>query len=310
MGTHDRAWEGFKIVILANQPLQAMKIEQAIAMASPGTEVQLSSFEKYDQAYEFCKSQKDIGFLLVHENCGETSFLSAFRELATLYDNFDAPAYGVVLYDGEPNSFSEKSVGKNPLLLDYLPTPSLLDENRTSDTLNTIWDLYIGAFEQTVIPKALQDSIISVAEEKVGIDGVHFTSRLLVNLLSDLNVSWMESAAIKWSLMLEAVRELTPAVLKSHGLLNHFIELCEHPIPTDCEGIFQLLSGKEPLAKKVRTLALYLETHRQNRTLEDQLQLISAASKPGAPKLVRHIAKNSDRILSFQLDAINIRALG
>jgi hypothetical protein len=310
MGIHDRAWDGIKMVVLANQPLQAMRLEQAIASASPATEVRLSSFEEYAQAFQFCKEQKDVGFLFVHEQCGEASFLSAFRELAGLYSNYGALAYGVVLYDGEPNSFAEKSVGKNPQLLDYLPASSLLDESRTLDALGGIWDQYIGAFESAVLPKALQSSLIAVAEEQMGPDGVNFVSRLSTNLLSDLNVSWLESVAIRWSPLLAAVLENSPAILKNHDLLTHFVEMCQAPDRVPENDLLAFLGGKASLPIKVRALAGSLDEHRRAGSLAAQLRLIESANKPGAPKLVRHVAKNIDRILAFQADANNLRAIG
>jgi hypothetical protein len=310
MGTHDRAWEGFKIVVLAQEPLQAMRLEQSIAAASPGAEVQLSSFETYDEAYQFCKEQKNVGFFFLHEKCGEASFNNVFRELAAQYSNFDADAYGVILHDGDSNSFAERSVGKNPQLLDYLSTTSILDRNQTFDTIRSVWDRYVEAFEKNVIPKALQNSILSVAEQSMGPSGIHFTSRLLTHLSSDVNISWLESVAIKWSPFLQAVRKDAPAVLKNQNLLNHFVELCDTAKPGDSNELLRFLSGDAPLTQKVVSLANHLEDHRKNGSLENELRLISTSSKPGAPKLIRHIAKNVDRILSFQTDAKNIAVNG
>jgi hypothetical protein len=230
--------------------------------------------------------------------------------LAAQYDNFGVPAYGMILYDGEPNSFAERSIGKNPQLLDYLHTSSILDQDRTAATLRTIWDQYIGVFENQIIPKALQDSILSVAEEKMGLDGVHFISRLLVNLMSDINISWLESVAIKWSPFLEVVHTEAPAVLKQHHLLNNFVELCDVQPTNDSQEVISFIGGKGSLPKKVNLLAKYFDSHRRGGSLEEQLRLISNLNKPGAPKLIRHIGKNADRILEFQFDANNLSAMG
>jgi hypothetical protein len=310
MGLHERAWEGLKVVILAKKPMMAMRLEQAIATASPATEVQLSSFESYEQAYTFCKHQKDVGLIFVHENAGDSPFLSVFRELAAHYDNSGLPAFGVVLFDQEPSGFAEKAIGKNPHLLDYISTSSFFDDGKVHETLRAIWSQYVTTFEEQVLPRALQSSLLAVAEEKLGAEGIHFLLRLTTNLLSDVNISWLENVAATWAPFLSVVRTSAPAVLTPHEHLTRFIELCQGEPVRDIKTLSVFLQGKAPLCKKVTHLASYLEDQRKRGTLEEQLRELAKLSKPGAPKLVRHLAKNIDRILEFQLDAGRLVASG
>ena len=196
-------------------------MEQAIAGTNPSIEVQLSSFESYDEAFQFCKSQQDVGFFLIHENSSQASFQIIFRELGSTYKNHDLPAFAAILYSGTTNSFTEKTVGKNFQLLDYVDVESILNSEKTHETLQNLWTLYANAFEESVLPKGLQRSITSsIVEEELGVDGVHFLMRLQMNLVSDLNVSWLESVGIKWSPFLRVVDERVLAMLRDQQLLE------------------------------------------------------------------------------------------
>lgn len=300
MKIHDRAWEGFKVVVLSNEPLSAMRIEQAIAAASPATEIQLSSFETYDEAYHFCKAEKDVGFFFLHEKCGENSFANVFRELAKCYHGHGIPAFATILYDGTGNAFNEKMIGKNPSFLDYMKAEDILDPQKTSLILEQTWNQLETAFEDQVFSKNLQASLSASAEEYLGAEGLHFSLRLTNNLLGNANVTWLENIAIKWSLVLSTVQQNMPVVLKPHPVLQYCIEMCKTNEVLSEQNLLSFMQSKSSLCVKISGLVTYLNENRKQGSLERQLDLISSWNRPGAPALVRQISKNKSRILSFQ----------
>jgi hypothetical protein len=307
MNLHDRNWEGTGVVILGGAPLMPARIEQSIAAAMPGVEVQLSSFESYDQAYKYCKDNKNVGFLLINENCGDSSFLSTFRELSNHYLSQELPCFGAILYESEPKPLSERLVSKNPAILDYLSIDALINENTVASTMRHLWDQYVCAFESTVLPKQLQDSLIAIAEDVYGVDGVCFLLRTGENLLSDLNTSWLEYVAAKWAPLLIAVEKSTPSVLKPHKSIKYLQELAMPLNVCGIDDVIKVLLGKTPIYQKMTTLLCYLNTQRENGALKDSLDKIAALNKPGAPKLVKHVTSNRERLLRFSVDSFELR---
>lgn len=299
MNLHDRNWEGLGILILGSSPLVPAKIEQSIAGAFPATEAQLASFENFPDAFKYCKSNRNVGFILLQDNWKETPFISVFRELASNYQAQQLPCFGAILYDESPNSFTERAISKDARLLDYLSIESLIDRIKIAPTMSRLWDQYVTAFESSVIPKALQDSILSLATEKYGEDGVRFILRTAENLLSEVNASWLEAVAAKWSPFLSAVEGIASSVLKPHPSILYLLELSRPATNIDAARIVTYLGGSDPVWQKVSTLACYLNNCRESSALEALMDKFAILNKPGAPKLIRHVSKNRDRIISF-----------
>lgn len=307
MELHDHAWKGFKILILGKTPTLAMKLEQSIATALPAMEVQLYSHEVYDHAYKFCKEQRDVGFFFITEDAVDAPFSSIFRELSGQYKNADLPAFGIILHEGEPKAFSAKQIGKNDKLLDYLPTLDLLERRKTVPTIRRIWDLFVNAYEQSIFSKNLQDSILSAAEDEIGINSVHFILRVSGNLASDLNLSWIESVAAKWGNILSIVDKKYPAILRPHGHFQYLHRnFNNNNVPSGHNELISFLGSSISPAQKVLALTQWLYELNLNNKLEEGLGQIAASSKPGAPKLIRHVAKNRGRIVEFANDAAHI----
>jgi hypothetical protein len=305
MEIHDRAWEGFRILVLGKTSLLPMQIEQSIASAHPDIEVQLSSFESYDQAFKFCKQEGNVGFFLITEDAADVPFNSAFKELAVHYEKNGFPAFGAILYHGEPNAFSERLVSKTPQLLEYLPTSVLLNPNQVDMTMRQLWQSYVLSFEQKILPKPLQDSLNALAEDRLGVESFHFISRLTNNLSSELNLSWLENVALKWAYVLEAVEESAPAVLRPSPHLRSLLQLCKGPSIGNITS--DNLGSQIPLSKKVFALAKELDLARTQGKLGKILDGAASLAKPGAPKLLRHLQKHKNTILTFELDAKNIK---
>jgi hypothetical protein len=306
MELHDRAWQGFKILILAKTPMLAMKLEQSIASALPAMEVQLYSYETYDQAYQFCKEQQDVGFFFIAEDAVDAPFSSVFRELAKQYKTANLPAFGVILHEGEEKAFALKQVGKIEGLLDYLPTSALLERTQTTMAIRGIWEQLINAYENSIFSKNLQNSILSAAEDEIGLDSVHFILRVSANLSSELNLTWVESVASRWGNILAIVDKKYPAILKPHEHLQYLHSNFNKGLVSGQNDLTSLLAASVSPAEKVFALTQWLQELRQNNKLEEGLNSLASLAKPGAPKLIRHIAKNQGRIIEFANDATHL----
>lgn len=303
MKYHDRAWEGFRIAILGSKPLIPMQLEQAIATALPTMEVQISSFENYDQAYAFCKEQQDVGILFISDDLPGASFQSIFRELSELYKKSGLPAFGVITFEKQPLPFNEKAVAKHQQLLDYISTSSILESTKTASTIDNIWNQFVERFEKLVLPEALQISFKSSASAHIGSEAVAFLERLTTNIASELNISWLEDIAIKWAPILSTVKNVSPEFITPHRYLSHFIQISDIGIPTNRSDLLDLLGKDLPLTKKAFALTAFLEIARKSGNLASALNEISAGANNRSVKLVKHIAKNKDRILQFAHEA-------
>ncbi len=100
MGLHDRAWTGLDLIAFGAKPLVPMQIEQAFASASPSNEIRFDSFEHYEDALNFCKTKKSVGFIFLLEDCGKLPFIDVFTQLSKAYESRGWPCYGVLLHNG------------------------------------------------------------------------------------------------------------------------------------------------------------------------------------------------------------------
>jgi len=146
LGLNEKAWAGINIVVYGKTPLLPMQLEQAIAQASPANEVRIDSFEDYDQAYDFCKAQKNIGFIFVLENSGEVLAADVFRQLGVHYESKGWPCFGVLLHEKEKTMMGYLSLQKNKNLIAYHPVQDLLDGDKTFNTISEVWKSFVSKF--------------------------------------------------------------------------------------------------------------------------------------------------------------------
>src|SRR3954463_2456567 len=59
MGLGKRSWEGQKILIFGREPLQPAFLQEQIASSVPFLETEIESFEVYEDALEYCKSERN-----------------------------------------------------------------------------------------------------------------------------------------------------------------------------------------------------------------------------------------------------------
>lgn len=296
MATHEKAWQGLNFVILGKTPLLPMQIEQAIAAASPANEVKLDSFEEYDAAYDFCKKTKSVGFLILLDNAGSMPLHDVFRQLARHYEERGWPCFGVVLHEGKENFVGYRAMQLCPQLLDYLPASELLDGQKVYATLQRLWDEYVNAFERHVLPKPLQESIYALAEPALPATERLFLERATVMLTANLNVSWLESFALRWAPVIEAVHKTNPAFWETLKVVRQICDLAK--AETGVATLDGLKRSQAALPARVATLLGMLHQQHRAGTLAAFVRDADSHAKPGAPALIRHLAKAGARLIA------------
>lgn len=299
MGLHERAWSGIKIGIFGASETLPMQIEQALATATPNNEVAFESFEVYEDAFDFCKRSKDVGLLIILENCGKLPSDQVFRELGKQYESRGWPCFGVLVYENKESFVGLRQLKNNSRLLDYISAEALLDPKQNSLLLSQIWNNLIKAFNDAIIPKALQESLIAEADTIIGHESIAFQDRVSQLLQSGLNVSWLETVALKWHPIVDPIQKRNHAMLSPHTGLKSISEIANPTADLKTDDFSTIIASKEPLVKRIMALTHAIDQSRQNSSLDNAIRLIATANKPGAPALLRHLVKHRDRILEF-----------
>lgn len=299
MGLHERAWSGLNLMVYGQAPLVPMQIEQAIVRASPANEIRIDSFEEYGDAYDFTKDKRSVGFLFILEDCGKLPPGDVFQQLSRAYENKGWPAFGVLIHGGKETVSGLRTVKNQPNLLSYLSIADLLQPASTSDSLERIWTQFVTAFEETLIPDALQKTLLSIAHSSLPAESVRFMNRVSTLLSAGLNITWIESVALKWAPVVEELRARAPDAVSPHVSL---IQVCEQakidPVYASAD-ISSVVTSKMSLCSRVVATVKKLEEHRVNGDLSEVLQKLGTQSRPGAPALLRRIVANRDQIFSI-----------
>lgn len=294
MGLHERAWAGISILVFGKSETIPMQIEQAIAEASPGNEIKVESFEDYSDALDHCKNKRDVGFIFLLENCGEMPTQSVFRELSKPYESNGWPCFGTLLFEKTETISGLRALQDCPNLLSYQSYSDVLDSKKTAESLNDLWIKFSAAFEKRIAPIALQETLISIATERVSLESIHFSDRVSTLLSGNLNVSWIETVALRWSPVLSYVREINESALKPHIALGEICNLARYN--GDRSSVVAIASAKQSLVSRISATVEFLNDKREKGVLVEELKLLGTLAKPGAPALLRHTVALRDRI--------------
>ncbi len=300
LGLNEKAWAGINIVIYGKTPLLPMQLEQAIAQASPANEVRIDSFEDYDQAYDFCKAQKNIGFIFVCENAGEVLAADVFKQLGTHYESKGWPCFGVLLHEKEKTMMGYLSLQKNKNLIAYNSTQDLLDANKTYDTISEVWRAFVSNFESSVMPEKLQETLLSLAEPSLSADSYNFQNRISVLLTQNLNISWLEAVALKWQPVVTTLKKVNKKALVPNVAL---VQIAEMAAPHEkVKDLFNVINLKTNLSNRLATVIYLLDVARIENKLPEVLSRLKSQSRPGAPALLRHLVSAQENVLAIASD--------
>jgi hypothetical protein len=300
LGLNEKAWAGINIVIFGRTPILPMKIEQAIAAASPANEVRVDSFEDYDQAYDFCKAQKNIGLIFVCENSGEVLAADIFKQLGTHYESKGWPCFGVLLHEKEKSMMGYLSLQKNKNLISYISVDDLMNSEKTFSTLNEVWNLFVSAFENTLIPEKLQETLLSLAEPGLSTESYNFRNRISTLLTQNLNISWLDAVAVKWQPVISTLKKINKNALTPNAAL---VQIADMAAPHEkVKDLFNVINLKTNLSSRLTTVVQLLDEARMNHKLLEVLENLKSKSQPGASALLRHLVGAQDGVLSIATD--------
>ena len=294
MGLHERAWSGLNILIYGSTPMLPMQIEQSLASVTPNNEVKFDSFEDYSDAFDFSKDK-----ILILENCGKLPVADVFSQLAKPYESKGWPCFGVLIHDGTETFNGLRTVKKDSRFLNYVSKEVLLDSKSASEFLMNLWNQFSASFEEKIIPQALQETLISLAKEKMTEESIHFLDRVSTLVSSNLNISWIESVALKWAPIVSSVQEKHSNAISPHMTLQQICGMANFSGP---DSILEVIKAKNSLCSRIMKVSLLLNEMREKNKLADELQSLGTHNKPGAPAILRHVVNARDKILKIAAD--------
>lgn len=302
MGRHEKAWSGLNIIIFGKKALLPMQLEQSIASVAPANEVNIDSFEDYDDALSFCKQKKTVGFILIVEDSGSLMSPSVvFSQFSKVYEARGWPCFGALIREGQETFLGLRTMRSNPGLIDYIETDQLLNPTKTSATIDSLWKGFVQAFEENLIPVPLQQTLISIASSSLSEDSVFFVRRVAGLLTNNLNISWIEKVAIDWFSIVAAVEKNSNLALAPHSTL---VQICNLARYTGQASDAMVLPSNS-LCARICAALTFINDMRQSGSLESELMKLGANSKPGSPALIRHIVSLREKIIEISGQELN-----
>lgn len=298
MATHARAWAGIDILVIGSTPNVPMQLEQALAGADPSNETVFESFEKFEDAYDFCKSRGTVGLLLVLENCGNHPPLGVFQQLAAPFETKQGPCFGVLLHDNEETIAGHSTVRfSKGRILSYVSIQEILSISGSRRFLNTTWDLYAHAVEDTIAPEALRTAIYSIVEKSLSEEKRILLTRICNSLVPRLTLSYWEMLGIQWWPIMNALKQEDYKLWETQETLR---KLCKSVEPSPSIGdVDAIVTSKASLAVRVSAFIRLIATSKSIEDLENILANLASKAVPGSPGLIRQIAKARESILVF-----------
>jgi len=300
LGINERAWSGINIMVFGKTPLLPMKIEQAMAAASPSNEVRIDSFEDYNQAYDFTKNQKNVGLIFIQENSDGPLSADTFKQLAIGYESKGWPCFGVLVHENSKSMMGYLSMQKNKNLISYISSNDLTSPEKTFATLNDVWINFVDAIESNIIPQKLQETLLCLASPILSNDSFIFRTRVTTTLIQNLNISWLEMLALKWQPVVQALGEVNPDALKPNTALTQITSLAT--VDKASQNILSAAKSKIGLVNRISTIVNILDESRIKNTLEIELSSVEIENRPGAAALIKQIGKCKEGILQFAFD--------
>jgi hypothetical protein len=297
MALHKNAWRGQNIVILDHSLNEGLKLEQAIAAASPDNEVKIETFSDYSEAYDYCREKANVGLLFVSSKI-LVPIADAIEQLSRYYQFFGTSARVVLILDGpedELNSYRIRAQQKKCFWM--VRRADLNDKVLTGETLNTVWEQYQSSIESEYFPAALQDSFLARIENSLTKESRVFCERTAVLLGSGLNLSWFDQIALKWAPSLNEIGKENEAALRSSEFIINLAKISYYgPV----EQAIEFAKDKnQPLIKRVATVIANLDDSRKKGILPLTITQYSKLAKPGSLVIYRHVHQKADQILAF-----------
>ena len=303
MSRGTQSWKPMGFVVYGAEPLVPARIEQQIANAMPNQEVSIESFEEYEEALDHCKKMANIGVIFLHEKCGEHKIETVFKQLAKPYQASGWPVIGAVIRKsaGLDSISALKAIRSIPSIIGYYSEDDFNDPTRILEMFSELWDSYIEMVRQELIPSALEESFSALLDTTNSSEDKVFYDRISELLSQPLNLSWMERFQVRWHYLFNSDEKINPAVISPHKALKKIV-LDNNDDLNSAMSLMEIMNSKTSLAVRTITTTKKIVDAARNGTIENLLLEARTEARPGRPGLLRHLAAQSETILTIHQD--------
>jgi hypothetical protein len=287
-----------------------MRIEQAIASAVPSLEVQTESFNDYDQALSHARSEKRCGLLLVLDDTGSLPTRDVIKNLLKPWETaVGLDGYAVLVSTGTKKLQLFELMAQDRRIIDYLSAEDFQQPDATASVCYKLWDDYVQAVERDTLPLVHQDWLILLAKEN-GVDAgsIHFCQRLGHFFRGKANLSWMESFALPWVSVTDALAEMHMRLGPKAGGLFALANSIG-PLSGSDADLLSIAKSKSSTASKVKALIKKLDYFRIRGELLPALDALAASATPTSSALVRTLVAGKSHIIDFADDAAQLQTI-
>jgi hypothetical protein len=281
-----------------------MHLEQSITDLAPNLETKIESFEKYEDALDYCKDRKTVGLIFLLEDQSTPTIGDIFRNLGKSYSTSGWPAFGTLIYKECKTITGQSLLVQNRNILSYFGADEFKNAERCQSILADLWTGVVSRVEEQLLPPALQDTLVAIAESNSPSGSLLFQDRLLNLFSANLALSWKDVFALKWGTVIQRVNQVSPLVMSPHKAICSLTEAIFSIGSNAKFSVNMVTDNTISLPRRVHTLIEHLDTERSNGRLEAALDSLGRLSKPGAPALIRHLSKYRSQISSFDQQKI------
>ena len=295
MKLHSKAWDDINILVFGDIPGLPMRIEQLIVGRVPSLDTQIESFEKYDDAYNFCKENKNTGLIFMIDN-GELLIYDIIKQLSTHFESIMPICPCVLLTDDHPSFSAMRAMKECENIIDIQKYKDFENTATLDVVLVEIWNKYVNVMSNKIWGgESLQDLVINEAMIALGLDNYGFCRKVLTMLSSGVNLSWFEKIKSDWSLFLKKcpnINSFTIANPAIKALINENFSL-------SLNSIDSFMKSDKKLSVKIEFAIEFLLEAKRNNNLVSTLQEIGISTKLSSPTLLRIIKQNQAFILNL-----------
>jgi len=304
------SWSPMGFVIFGTEPLLPAKLEQHIVNALPNQELNIDSFEDYEDALDFCKENANVGVIIIHENSEPHKIEEVFSQLARPYKASGWPVIGCIVRNSNTleSITALKAMRTHPEIREYCSESDLENPHIAQVIFDKLWSEYVRLVEQDLIPTALQDSLAAVVATQQKVADKVFYDRISEILSQPLNLSWRDRFRLRWHYLIREVDRISPAVLTPHQALHKLVLLSSSSADLSKLSLLEITTAKAPLIDRVEAVCDKLVAAGGAENLDALLKEARTESKPGRPGLLRHLADQSNAILSIFDDTYQLAA--
>jgi hypothetical protein len=303
---HTKAFGEMSILIYGQDPMVPMKLEQSFAKVRPSDEVNIDSFEDYNQCYDFAKEKKNIGLVFLLENCGDLTLNSVFDQFVRTQEE-SLVTFGIIVHNGTETFKGLRALKSHDKFISYYSVEELLDETKAHYIMQEIWQKYQEEYEKILISAPLAQTYRSMALHFTSPEEIHFKDRVCTMLTSQMNVSWLENMVLKWYPVLSTLEKHEPHLLTTNENLYSLYKSMKTDQTHTC--IETIANHEMPITHKITNATDLLYTKAHSKELHEYLKTTMEKVSPRSKAMLRILKKSQDQVISFATNIENKKSM-